>query len=336
MNMSLLEQLRAMTLVVADTGDFESIVRFKPQDSTTNPSLITAAAKMPQYHSLVDSVLRAAKRELGAGALDADVARLAFSRLAVAFGEKILVLIPGRVSTEVDARLSFDREATLAQAHDVIEQYEKAGISRQRILIKIAATWDGIQAARKLEEEGIHCNLTLVFGLHQAVACAEAKVTLISPFVGRILDWYKKKTGATYEGADDPGVRSVTQIYNYLKKFGYPTVVMGASFRNVGEIRQLAGCDLLTISPALLAELDATTGELPRRLSPDLARASTVDRITMDQDTFERMHRDDPMASEQLTQGIEGFRLALAELEKLLADRLSAIGEGSSVAATPA
>jgi transaldolase len=331
---SLLEQLRAMTVVVADTGDFESILKFKPQDSTTNPSLITAAAKLPAYRSLVDNVLRGAKQELGAGAGDTDIATLAFSRLAVAFGEKILAVIPGRVSTEVDARLSFDRQATLAQARDVIRQYEKSGISRQRILIKIAATWEGIQAARQLEEEGIHCNLTLVFGLHQAVACAEAKVTLISPFVGRILDWYKKRTGMTYSETDDPGVQSVSQIYNYLKKFEYKTVVMGASFRNVGEIRQLAGCDLLTISPTLLGELNATTGELPRKLSPDQARASAVARITVDKDTFEQMHRDDPMATEQLTQGIEGFRAALAELEKLLADRLSVLEEAGSPTVT--
>lgn len=322
---SLLDQLREITVVVADSGDVESIRRFQPQDSTTNPSLIAAAARMPEYRRLVDEVLHQAKRRLGAPSDNSAVANLAFRQLAVAFGKEILGVIPGRVSTEVDARLSFDREATLAQARDVIRQYEEAGVPRSRVLIKIASTWEGIQAARQLEEEGIHCNLTLLFGLHQAVACAEAKVTLISPFVGRILDWYKKNSGKDYQGAEDPGVRSVTTIYNYLKKFGYPTVVMGASFRNVSEIRQLAGCDLLTISPKLLAELQASSGDLPRMLSPERARASSVVRMPMDQATFEKMHREDRMASEQLTSGIEGFSSALGELEKLLADRLREI-----------
>jgi transaldolase len=323
MDKSLLEQLRAMTIVVADSGDFESILRFRPQDSTTNPSLIAAAAKMPQYQPLVDDVLREAKGRLGAQASQKDVANLAFQGLAVAFGKKILQVIPGRVSTEVDARMSFDRQATLAQARDISRQYDEAGVARERVLIKIASTWEGIQAARELEQEGIHCNLTLLFGIHQAVACAEANVTLISPFVGRILDWYKSNTGREYADAEDPGVKSVTEIYRYLKKFGYRTVVMGASFRNVGEIRQLAGCDLLTISPKLLAELDAATGDLPRMLSPDQARDSAVVRIQMDEATFERMHRENPMATAQLAQGIDGFSAALADLEKLLADRLS-------------
>jgi transaldolase len=324
---TLLEQLRAMTTVVADSGDVDSILRFKPQDSTTNPSLIAAAAQMPQYQPLVDEVLLGAKRALGSQAADKEIANLAFRRLAVAFGTKILEVIPGRVSTEVDARLSFDKAATIEQAHDVIRQYDQAGISRERVLIKIASTWEGIQAARQLEAENIHCNLTLVFGLHQAVACAEANVTLISPFVGRILDWHKKHTGRNYDGAEDPGVQSVTAIYNYLKKLKYRTVVMGASFRNVGEVKQLAGCDLLTISPSLLAELDAATGELPRVLSPARADASGVKRIAMNQVTFERMHREDPMATQQLTQGIEGFGKALAGLEELLAARLSKLGD---------
>jgi transaldolase len=254
---SLLEQLRGMTKVVADSGDINSIKQFKPIDSTTNPSLIAAAAQMPEYAPIVDDVLMEAREHAGPNASDKDVATLAFKSLAVAFGLKILKIVPGRVSTEVDARLSYDTEKTKEQARDIIQQYDAAGIGRERVLIKIASTWEGIKAAEDLEKEGIHCNLTLLFGLHQAIACAESKVTLISPFVGRILDWYKKDTGKDYVGADDPGVQSVTTIYNYYKKFGYKTVVMGASFRNIGEIIELAGCDLLTIAPKLLAELDA-------------------------------------------------------------------------------
>ncbi len=235
---TLLEQLREMTVVVADSGDFESIEQFKPQDTTTNPSLLTAAASMPEYQPIVDGVLLEARKQLGPKAKDSDVANLAFRHLAVAFGKKILAIVPGRVSTEVDARMSYDTAATMKQAHEIIQQYDEAGISRERVLIKIASTWPGIKAAEQLEKEGIHCNLTLLFGMHQAIACAEAKVTLISPFVGRILDWYKKDTGKDYEGADDPGVQSVTKIYNYFKKFGYKTVVMGASFRNIGEIQR--------------------------------------------------------------------------------------------------
>ena len=326
MTKTLLEQLREMTKVVADTGEFESILKFKPQDSTTNPSLITAAAQLPAYRSLVDDVVKGAKEELGENSSDKDVAKLAFKRLAIEFGKKILAIVPGRVSTEVDARLSFDREATMQQAREIIQQYDKAGIPRERILIKIASTWEGIQAAKQLEEEGIHCNLTLLFGMHQAVACAEAKVTLISPFVGRILDWYKKDTGKNYEGADDPGVQSVTAIYNYYKKFDYKTVVMGASFRNIGEITELAGCDLLTISPKLLGELDSTKSDLPRKLSPENAKNLEIQRIPMDQQTFERMHNEDRMAHDKLAEGIEGFSKSLHELEELLANRLSELG----------
>ena len=255
MPQNLLEQLRKYTTVVADTGDIEAMEKFRPTDATTNPSLITAAAQMPQYQPIVDGVLMDARKELGDSASDKDVANLAFQRLAVAFGKKILAIVPGRVSTEVDARLSYDTEATIAQARSIIAQYDEAGIGREHVLIKIASTWEGIRAAEVLEKEGIHCNLTLLFGLHQAIARAEAGVTLVSPFVGRILDWYKKDTGKDYQGADDPGVQSVTKIYNYYKKFGYKTQVMGASFRNIGEITELAGCDLLTISPQLLAEL---------------------------------------------------------------------------------
>jgi transaldolase len=320
---SLLEQLRAMTVVVADSGDIESIEQYKPQDSTTNPSLIAAAAQMPQYQSIVDDTLLEAKKKLGPGAKDADVANLAFKGLAVAFGKKILAIVPGRVSTEVDARLSYDTEATVKQAKEIIQQYDDAGISRQRVLIKIASTWPGIKAAEQLEKEGIHCNLTLLFGIHQAIACAEAKVTLISPFVGRILDWYKKDTGKDYVGADDPGVQSVTKIYNYYKKFGYKTVVMGASFRNIGEITELAGSDLLTIAPKLLEELKNTEADLPRKLDPKNSESLKIEKIAMDEATFEKMHAEDRMAHDKLKEGIEGFSEALVKLEKLLADRIA-------------
>jgi transaldolase len=330
---SLLEQLKELTVVVADTGDFESIEKFKPQDTTTNPSLLTAAASMPQYQPLVDEVLLEAKKQLGPQAKDSDVANLAFRHLAVAFGKKILAIVPGRVSTEVDARLSFDTEATMKQAHEIIKQYDEAGISRERVLIKIASTWPGIKAAEQLEKEGIHCNLTLLFGMHQAVACAEAKVTLISPFVGRILDWYKQDTGKDYQGADDPGVQSVTKIYNYFKKFGYKTVVMGASFRNIGEIRELAGCDLLTIAPKLLEELQETQADLPRKLDPKNSEKQQIERIPMDEAIFEKMHAEDRMAHDKLKEGIEGFSAALEKLEKLLADRLAKMGAGKQEAA---
>lgn len=326
MTKTLLEQLRGMTKVVADTGDFESIKRFRPQDSTTNPSLISAAAQMPAYRSVVDDVLKQAREECGDQASDQEVANLAFKHLAVAFGKKILDIVPGRVSTEVDARLSYDREKTMEQARDIIAQYQRIGVPRERVLIKIASTWEGIRAAEQLEKEGIHCNLTLLFGLHQAIACAEAGVTLISPFVGRILDWYKKDTGKDYQGADDPGVQSVTRIYNYYKKFGYGTVVMGASFRNTGEIRELAGCDLLTISPKLLEELDNTREELPRKLDPEKAKSTDIQKIPMDQQTFERMHQEDRMAHDKLTEGIEGFSKSLVELEQLLQNRLKELG----------
>jgi len=329
---SLLEQLRDYTKVVADSGDINSIEKFKPQDSTTNPSLIEAAAQMPAYQPIVDDVLKQARKDAGSNASDQDVAALAFKSLAVAFGKKILNIVPGRVSTEVDARLSYDTEKTKQQARDIIAQYDKAGISRDRVLIKIASTWEGIKAAEDLEKEGIHCNLTLLFGLHQAIACAEAKVTLISPFVGRILDWYKKDTGKDYVGADDPGVQSVTTIYNYYKKFGYKTVVMGASFRNIGEITELAGCDLLTIAPKLLAELDSTQGPLPRKLDPANSEKMDIKKLTIDKATFDKMHAEDRMAHDKLKEGIEGFSKALEDLEKLLAKRLSEISEPATAA----
>ncbi|MBF2026119.1 MAG: transaldolase [Oscillatoriales cyanobacterium C42_A2020_001] len=328
---TLLEQLRDMTVVVADTGDLQAIEKFTPRDATTNPSLITAAAQMPQYQSIVDDTLLQAKQDLGDRASDDDVVTLAFDRLAVSFGKKIIAIVPKRVSTEVDARLSYDTDATIAKARYLITEYEKAGISRDRILIKIAATWEGIKAAEVLEKEGIHCNLTLLFGLHQAIACAEAGVTLISPFVGRILDWYVKDTGKQYEGADDPGVQSVTKIYNYYKKFGYTTEVMGASFRNIGEIIELAGCDLLTISPKLLAELDSTEAQLIRKLDPTKAATLDLEQITIDKATFDQMHAEDKMASEKLSEGIQGFTKALETLEQFLKDRLSRLMAGNTV-----
>ena len=325
MAQNLLEQLRKFTVVVADTGDIEAMEKFRPQDATTNPSLITTAAQMPQYQPIVDGVLKDARKELGEGASDQTVANLAFQRLAIAFGKKILAIVPGRVSTEVDARLSYDTAATIAQAHSIIAQYDAAGIGRDRILVKIASTWEGIRAAEVLEKEGIHCNLTLLFGLHQAIAAADAGATLVSPFVGRILDWYKKDTGEDYQGADDPGVQSVTRVYNYYKKFGYKTQVMGASFRNIGEITELVGCDLLTISPQLLAELEETEAELPRKLDAEAAKTQVILKIEVDKETFDAMHAQDRMATDKLKEGIEGFSAALVKLETMLAARLAAL-----------
>lgn len=321
---NLLDQLRKVTIVVADTGDIDAIEKCKPRDATTNPSLITAAAKMPQYQTIVDDTLRGARERLGEKANAENVVTLAFDRLAVSFGVQILKTIPGRVSTEVDARLSFDTEATVAKGRDLIAQYEAQGVSRKRVLIKIASTWEGIQAGAILEKEGIHCNLTLLFGLHQAVACAVNNITLISPFVGRILDWYKQDTGCdSYPANKDPGVLSVTEVYQYYKKFGYDTEVMGASFRNIGEITELAGCDLLTISPALIGELQATEGNLPRKLYP--TATTNTKKITMDKATFDLMHSENRMATDKLTEGIEGFTKALVSLEALLTERLKDI-----------
>jgi transaldolase len=329
MTQNLLDQLKTMTVVVADTGDIQAIETFTPRDATTNPSLITAAAQMPQYQKIVDDTLKKARKELGSNASLSDVVTLAFDRLAVSFGLKILEIIPGRVSTEVDARLSYDTQATIEKAHYLIGQYEAAGISRDRILIKIASTWEGIKAAESLEKDGIHCNLTLLFGLHQAISCAEAGVTLISPFVGRILDWYVKETGKDYSATEDPGVQSVTTIYNYYKKFGYKTEVMGASFRNIGEIIELAGCDLLTISPKLLDQLRSTEETLVRKLDPAKVDQS-ITKIDMDQATFEKMHAENAMANEKLAEGIAGFTKALEALEHLLQERLTRL-EGAEI-----
>jgi transaldolase len=321
---NLLDQLKTMTTVVSDTGDINSIKKYKPTDATTNPSLIATAAGMPEYQQIVDDVLTEAKNELGESADDKAIAAAAFKTLAVAFGRKILEIVPGRVSTEVDARLSYDTEKSLEAARDIIAQYNKAGIGNERVLIKLASTWEGIKAAEILEQEGIHCNLTLLFGLHQAVACAEAKVTLISPFVGRILDWYNKnEPGKDYANANDPGVQSVTEIYHYYKKFGYKTVVMGASFRNIGEIVELAGCDLLTIAPKLLEELMNTEGTLEKKLDASKSKNDPIEKITIDKATFDKMHAENKMASDKLKEGIEGFSKALEELEVALAKRVA-------------
>ena len=322
---SFLDQLKEMTVVVADTGDINSIEKFKPRDATTNPSLIATAATMPAYAKLVDDALVWARKETKGGGTQDVVAR-ATDRLAVEFGLKILDIVPGRVSTEVDARLSYDANASMEKARTIIAMYEAAGVKRDRILIKLASTWEGIKAAEQLEQDGIHCNLTLLFGMHQAVACAEAKVTLISPFVGRILDWYKKSTGKeSYEPHEDPGVVSVTKVYNYYKKYGHKTEVMGASFRNMGEITELAGCDLLTIAPSLLAELDKATGDLPRKLDPEKAKAMDIPRIPMDEAAFRKAHEADRMADDKLDEGIKSFGKAPAGLEKQLAERLAAL-----------
>jgi transaldolase len=327
MSQNLLEQLSKMTVVVSDTGDINAIRKFKPRDATTNPSLIMAAAQMKEYAQVVDDALAWAKKEAGGGANKDAVVKKAIDRLSVEFGLRILQIVAGRVSTEVDARLSFDTKGTIEKARTLIGQYEKAGAKKERVLIKVASTWEGIRAAEILEKEGIHCNLTLLFGIHQAIACAEAGVTLISPFVGRILDWYKKSTGrASYEPHEDPGVLSVTRIYEYFKHFGHKTEVMGASFRNVGEIIELAGCDLLTIAPNLLDELQKTEGTLQRKLDPEKAKGKKVDRIAIDEATFRKMHEADKMASDKLAEGIAGFTKAIEQLEKFLGDRLDALG----------
>jgi transaldolase len=322
--MSLLEQLKTMTVVVADTGDMNSMKQYKPRDSTTNPSLIAAAAVMPEYKQLVDDALVYAKKEAGGDKKQA--VKIAIDRLSVEFGLKILQIVPGRVSTEVDARLSFDTDASIAKAHSLIAQYAAAGIGKDRVLIKLATTWEGIRAAEVLEKEGIHCNMTLLFGIHQAVAAAEAKATLISPFVGRILDWYKKDTGKeSYPSAEDPGVLSVSRIYNYYKKHGYKTEVMGASFRNMGEIVELAGCDLLTISPQLLGELDKGEGTLVRKLDPEKAKQADSPRIDVTESSFRDMHEKDRMAKDKLAEGIQGFEKAIVSLEKQLEERLASL-----------
>lgn len=313
--MSLLTELKKYTIVVADTGDIDAIAAHKPQDATTNPSLLLKAAQQPQYSHLFDDALAKAKQ--------GDTERL-MDQLAVNFGCEILKIIPGRVSTEVDAGLSFDTAGTIAKAKTLIGLYKEAGIDRERILIKIASTWEGIKAAEQLEKEGIHCNLTLLFSFAQAVACAEAKVTLISPFVGRIYDYYKAQKNAEIPPQDDPGVKSVTKIFNYFKKYDYKTQVMGASFRRVEQIVDLSGCDLLTISPELLSDLAAKEGTLTRKLSTPDAKAMDIPKLHLDEKTYRWMHNEDAMAVDKLSDGIRRFYADARKLEQFAQKRVSA------------
>ena len=317
--LSQLEQLKRFTKVVADTGDFETIRDFKPQDATTNPSLIFAAAQKNEYGHLLEEVLVNRKNSGLTGAAQIEDA---IDHLLVSFGTQILHIVPGRVSTETDARLSFDVDGTIRKARQLIELYAAKGIDRERVLIKIASTWEGIAAAEQLEKEGIKCNLTLLFSLPQAVRCAEAKVQLISPFVGRIYDWYKAANKRDYTGAEDPGVQSVQEIYTYYKKFGYETEVMGASFRNVSQIIELAGCDLLTISPELLAKLAASNEPIERKLSPDQANAADVQRLQLDEKTFRYLFNEDAMATEKTAEGIRKFAADIVKLEKYVAAKI--------------
>ena len=327
---SLLEQLSEMTVVVADTGDLEAIKKFTPRDATTNPSLILAAAQIPAYQSLIDESLRSSRKLIGENAPVEEVVREALDEISVIFGKEILKIVPRRVSTEVDARLSYDTEATIEKGRKLIRLYNDAGISNDRVLIKIASTWEGIKAAEVLEKEGIHCNLTLLFGFGQAGACAEAGVTLISPFVGRILDWYKADTGRdSYPGAEDPGVLSVTKIFNYYKSFGYKTEVMGASFRNLDEIVELAGCDLLTISPKLLDQLRETNQPLVRKLDASNP-VGGAQKVELDREGFDALMAEDRMATDKLGEGIKGFSKAIETLEQQLAHRLAEVEGGSA------
>src|ERR1700726_1360064 len=314
-----LEQLKKFTKVVADTGDFESIRQYKPQDSTTNPSLILAAVSKPEYAYLLDEAIADSKKSPLSGPAKIESV---MDNLLVAFGVEILKIVPGRVSTETDARLSFDKEGSINKARQLISLYEKKGIPRERVLIKIASTWEGIKAAEQVQKESINCNLTLLFSFPQAVACAEAGVRLVSPFVGRIYDWYKANTGKDYKGADDPGVQSVTRIYNYYKKFGYQTEVMGASFRNIGQIEYLAGCDLLTISPNLLDELSKSFEPITRKLDPAIAKASDAEKVALDEKAFRFEFNEDPMAVDKTAEGIRKFSADIVKLEKLIASRL--------------
>ena len=307
--MNQLEQLKQYTTVVADTGDFHAMQTFQPQDATTNPSLILKAVQKPEYRPLLEQTVQAHRGASTSTIID---------HLLIAFGLKILAIIPGRVSTETDARLSFDTDGTIAKARQLIALYEAAGISRERVLIKIASTWEGICAAKVLQQEGIRCNMTLLFSLPQAIACAEAGAQLISPFVGRIYDWYKKASGTDYSGADDPGVQSVQRIYTYYKKFGYTTEVMGASFRNTSQILELAGCDLLTISPELLQSLSDTDGVVERKLSSEQAAHADIQKISLDEKAFRLALNEDAMATEKLAEGIRLFCADSVKLEALI------------------
>ena len=313
MSTNALEQLKKFTTVVADTGDFASMKAYAPQDATTNPTLIEKAVEMPAYQGLLEKAVADGKG--GAGSKEVR-ARAIIDQLLTLFGREILKIVPGRVSTEVDARLSFDVQATVEKARHLIEIYRAAGIDRERILIKIAATWEGAQAAKIVQKEGIQCNLTLMFSLPQAVACAEAGARLISPFVGRIYDWYKKSTGKEYVGAEDPGVKSVRQIYAYYKKFGYATQVMGASFRNMGQILELAGCDLLTISPNLLGELQSSSVAVVQKLDVAEAKKDSIEKLPLDEKSFRFLLNEDAMATEKLAEGIRLFSADIVKLEK--------------------
>lgn len=311
--MNQLDQLKKLTIVVADTGDFASLKQYSPTDSTTNPSLIYAASQQPQYKHLLEDAVRYGK------AKGKNQTSEILDKVFVNFGLEILKIVPGRVSTEVDARLSFDVEGSIAKARHLISLYEAAGVNRKRILIKLASTWEGIKAAETLEKEGIHCNMTLLFSLAQAIACADAKATLISPFVGRILDWYKKSEGvASYPPTEDPGVKSVTKIFNYYKKFGYKTQIMGASFRNKEEILELAGCDLLTIAPSFLEELRTSTEPVTRKLDPEKAKQEKIEKLHLDEKTFRYMLNEDAMATDKLAEGIRNFVKDIVKLEKIL------------------
>ncbi len=317
--MNKLQQLKKMTVIVSDTGEFEEIKNYHPTDATTNPSLILAASSKPEYQFLIEEALVYGKKH---GKSKEEKLTLAMDKVFVNFGIEILKIIPGRVSTEVDARLSFDVEGSIQKAHQLISLYEAAGINRKRILIKLASTWEGMKAAEQLEKENIHCNMTLLFSLAQAIGCAEAHATLISPFVGRILDWYKKNEGKEYAPAEDPGVKSVTQIYNYYKKMGYKTQIMGASFRNSDEILELAGCDLLTIAPKLLDELQKAEGDVPLKLSPETAKKADIQKIPIDEKTFRWMLCNDAMASDKLYEGIRNFSKDIVKLQQLLSSRM--------------
>jgi len=314
-----LDQLKQFTTIVADTGDFESLKQYEPRDATTNPSLIFKAAQMPGYKSLVEKAIADNRKS---GATGEALTGQIIDHLLVLFGVEILKILPGRVSTETDANLSFDTDALVRKAHHFIELYKKNGVGRERILIKIASTWEGIRAAEVLEKEGIHCNMTLLFSLVQAVACAEAKAKLISPFVGRILDWHKKNEGRDFSPAEDPGVRSVAEIYGYYKKFGYATEIMGASFRNIGEILELAGCDLLTISPQLLGELKKSTAPVARKLDPETARASKIERIPLDEKKFRWLMNESAMATEKTAEGVRLFNADAMKLAQYINAKL--------------
>jgi len=317
--LSQLDQLKKFTRVVADTGDFATLKEYAPEDATTNPSLILKAAIMPEYKHLVEKAIANSR---SANIPAAQRVQHTVDYLLVLFGIEILKIVPGRVSTETDANLSFDTEGLVNKAHKFIELYKAAGIPKERVLIKIASTWEGIRAAEVLQKEGINCNLTLLFSLVQAVACAEAGAKLISPFVGRILDWYKKSTGKDYAPAEDPGVVSVKQIYGYYKKFGHGTEVMGASFRNAGEILELAGCDLLTISPSLLGELKKSSAPVARKLSPEIAAKTDMQRLKVDEKNFRWLLNEDAMATEKTAEGIRQFHADAMKLEKFIVEKL--------------